>query len=179
MEWKKGPEFCTVLVFQKSLIRFCKKTKKKFDDCYLRSSLFFFLLNKSLEFSLSPNRTEICKKLTVCALAASAVIWNFPSTQRQITCWGCVQKPWNRESKDLQRESSNRSTVWSEPNLESFQNLNFILDIKSKNVAPGTYSKNNKPSPLNSPHQRRQRIKLFLKYAKTYENIALGKKTEN
>ena len=65
------------------------------------------------------------KKLTLWALAGSAVIWNFPSTQRQITCWGCVQKPWNRESKDLQRESSNRSTVWSEQNLESFQNLDF------------------------------------------------------
>ena len=92
------------------------------------------------------------KKLTLWALAGSAVIWNFPSTQRQITCWGCVQKPWNRESKDLQRESSNRSTVWSEQNLESFENMNFRLDIKGKTFGCNKCSKNNKPSPLISPH---------------------------
>jgi hypothetical protein len=56
--------------------------------------------------------------------------------------------------------------------------LNFRLDIKSKtlagiNVAAGTFSKNDKPSPFNSPTltSKKTEDKTFLKYVvKRYPN---------
>ena len=56
--------------------------------------------------------------------------------------------------------------------------MNFRLDIKSKtlagiNVAAGTFSKNNKPSPLNSPTSmsRKKEDEFFLKYVVDVEDI--------